>query len=57
MNPARSFGPALLSGTWTAHWAYWAGPLTGAALGALLYRYVRAARPPQPSETAVVENE
>lgn len=57
MNPARSFGPALLSGTWTAHWAYWAGPLAGAALGALLYRYVRAARPPQPSETAVVENE
>lgn len=57
MNPARSFGPALLSGTWTAHWAYWAGPLAGAALGALLYRYVRAARPPQPSETAGIENE
>ncbi len=48
MNPARSFGPALVSGTWTAHWAYWAGPVTGAALGALIYRYVRAARPPEP---------
>jgi MIP family channel proteins len=47
MNPARSFGPAaLLSGTWTSHWAYWAGPLAGAVLGALLYRYLRAADPP-----------
>jgi glycerol uptake facilitator-like aquaporin len=48
MNPARSFGPALLSGAWTAQWVYWAGPIAGAALGALLYRYVRAASPPKP---------
>ena len=46
MNPARSFGPALLSGTWTAHWAYWTGPVVGAVLGALLYRYAREADPP-----------
>lgn len=50
MNPARSFGPALLSGTWSGHWAYWAGPVTGAALGTLIYRYVRAARPPDPAK-------
>jgi glycerol uptake facilitator-like aquaporin len=49
MNPARSFGPALLSGTWTAHWVYWAGPAVGAVLGALLYHYVRAAEPPKGS--------
>lgn len=48
MNPARSFGPALLSGTWTNHWVYWIGPMTGAILGALLYSYVRAAEPPKP---------
>lgn len=48
MNPARSFGPALLSGTWTGQWAYWAGPLAGAILGALLYRYVRGASAPKP---------
>jgi glycerol uptake facilitator-like aquaporin len=46
MNPARSFGPALLSGTWTAQWVYWVGPMAGTVLGALLYRYVRAADPP-----------
>jgi aquaporin NIP len=50
MNPARSFGPALLGGTWTGHWAYWVGPLAGAALGALLYRYVRATSPPKPDD-------
>ena len=50
MNPARSFGPALLSGTWSGHWIYWVGPITGAVLGALLYRFVRAASPPKPGE-------
>ncbi|MDQ3435883.1 MAG: MIP family channel protein [Actinomycetota bacterium] len=48
MNPARSFGPALLSGAWTGQWAYWAGPFAGAILGALLYRYVRGASAPKP---------
>src|ERR1700733_3748394 len=32
MNPARSFGPALVAGDWTAYWAYVAGPLVGAVL-------------------------
>jgi aquaporin Z len=32
MNPARSFGPALVSGDWRAYWAYVAGPLLGAGL-------------------------
>jgi aquaporin Z len=32
MNPARSFGPALVSGDWRAYWVYVAGPLLGAAI-------------------------
>jgi len=32
MNPARSLGPALVFGDWTAWWAYLAGPLVGAAI-------------------------
>ncbi len=32
MNPARSFGPALISGDWSSYWVYVAGPLVGAAI-------------------------
>ncbi len=34
MNPARSFGPALVSGDFAFHWLYWAAPLSGSAVGA-----------------------
>jgi len=40
VNPARSLGPALASGTWSAHWVYWVGPLLGGAIGGLLYNQV-----------------
>ena len=40
MNPARSLGPALLSWTWSGQWVYLAGPLAGAAAGALGYRWL-----------------
>jgi MIP family channel proteins len=41
MNPARSLGPALVSGDLHALWLYLTAPLAGAALGALSYQYVR----------------
>lgn len=37
MNPAVSFGPAVVSWTWNNHWVYWVGPLIGAAIAALIY--------------------
>ena len=44
MNPARSFGPALLAGEWTDHWIYWVGPLAGGALAALVQHFLYPAR-------------
>jgi glycerol uptake facilitator-like aquaporin len=41
MNPARSFGPALISGEMGELWIYLAAPLVGALLGALAYQLVR----------------
>jgi MIP family channel proteins len=38
MNPARSLGPALLSGQWQHHWLYWIAPILGAQLAMLVYR-------------------
>jgi MIP family channel proteins len=40
MNPARSFGPALIGGHWDIHWVYWAGPILGGCAAALLYQQV-----------------
>ena len=45
MNPARSLGPALASGTWTDFWIYLVGPIGGASLGALAYQLVRGECP------------
>lgn len=41
MNPARSLGPALAAGEWTAFAAYIVGPVLGAAAGALFYEFIR----------------
>lgn len=38
MNPARSFGPAFMSGNLTYHYIYWIGPCFGGVLAALVYK-------------------
>lgn len=37
-NPARSLGPAVISGTWQAWWVYWVGPAIGALLATAAFR-------------------
>ncbi len=37
LNPARAFGPALISNHWTNHGIYWIGPLAGGVVAGWLY--------------------
>jgi aquaporin Z len=34
-NPARSLGPAVISGEWRGYWIYWAGPILGMVFAVL----------------------
>ena len=40
LNPARSFGVAFAANFWTNQVVYWAGPVVGAIIAALIYLFV-----------------
>nr|XP_033794596.1 lens fiber major intrinsic protein isoform X2 [Geotrypetes seraphini] len=39
MNPARSLGPAIVTGIWEYHWVYWIGPMLGSVLAGVCYEF------------------
>ena len=40
LNPARHFGPALISGAFDSLWIYWVGPVAGATVAAVVYNLI-----------------
>ena len=52
-NPARAFGPAAISGNFTAQAVWWIGPILGAVVAALLWHHVLLKK--QPDEGLVPE--
>ena len=63
LNPARSFGPALVLGDFPMeHWIYWAGPAAGAVLATGLYKFLKIldyerANPGQDASAELPRNE
>nr|OQO23791.1 hypothetical protein B0A51_06740 [Rachicladosporium sp. CCFEE 5018] len=42
LNPARSFGPCVITGIWDKeHWIYWLGPAIGAVVAVGFYKFIK----------------
>jgi MIP family channel proteins len=59
MNPARAFGPELVSRHWADAWVWYAGPVIGAVIAGIAYDWLYL-RPPRPlpvgpAESGVIE--
>ncbi|XP_033838366.1 aquaporin FA-CHIP-like [Periophthalmus magnuspinnatus] len=46
INPARSFGPAVIRNEMKYHWVYWLGPMCGGIAAAFIYDLILAPRTP-----------
>ena len=55
MNPARSFGPAVVSGVFEGQIVYWIGPIVGAIVAALLYDGLFLRRGKDPADHGAIE--
>ncbi|NP_001088210.1 uncharacterized protein LOC495037 [Xenopus laevis] len=44
MNPARSFGSAVVAKQFTNHWIFWVGPMIGGAAAAIIYDFILSPR-------------
>jgi aquaporin TIP len=56
MNPARSFGPAVVTHVFEGQAAYWIGPLIGGMAAALLYDKLLMQREPEPADHGAVSS-
>jgi glycerol uptake facilitator-like aquaporin len=54
MNPARSFGPAVVTHLFEGQAAYWIGPIVGGVLAAVLYDRLFLRRPEEPADHGAV---
>ena len=52
-NPARTLGPAIVGGIWTAHWLYWLAPVCGMIAGMWSYEMLRPSGFVEPTPIAV----
>jgi MIP family channel proteins len=54
MNPARSFGPAIVAHVFEGQTAYWIGPLLGGIVAALLYEKLFLSNETEPGDHGAV---
>jgi len=55
LNPARSFGPAVASGVFEAQVIYWAAPIAGGVIAALLYDFLFLRRGVEPVDHGTLQ--